>query len=157
MSVGKIKWQPIVAKYSFPETWRSLWQVVNSAVPFFVLWYLAYRSLVVGYWLTLLVTIPAAGFMVRMFIIFHDCCHGSFFKSQLANDRLGLLLGAAVWTPYYEWKHSHAMHHATAGDLRSVIASCAARRFCSPLAPRLSLQLPIASGVQNPANANAAV
>jgi omega-6 fatty acid desaturase (delta-12 desaturase) len=76
-----------------------------------------YRSLEVGYWLTLLLAIPTAGFMVRMFIIFHDCCHGSFFKSQLANDRMGLLLGVAVWTPYYEWKHSHAIHHATAGDL----------------------------------------
>jgi len=77
MSIGKIKWQSVVAKYAYPETWRSLWQVVNSAIPFFVLWYLAYRSLEVGYWLTFLLTIPAAGFMVRMFIIFHDCCHGS--------------------------------------------------------------------------------
>jgi omega-6 fatty acid desaturase (delta-12 desaturase) len=117
MSIGKIKWQSIVSKYAYPETWRSLWQVFNSVIPFFVLWYLAYRSLEVGYWLTLLLTIPAAGFMVRMFIIFHDCCHGSFFRTPLANDRLGLLLGAAVWTPYYEWKHSHAIHHATAGDL----------------------------------------
>jgi omega-6 fatty acid desaturase (delta-12 desaturase) len=107
MSIGQIKWQSIVAKYAYPETWRSLWQVVNSVVPFFALWYLAYLSLQVGYWLTLLLTIPAAGFMVRMFIIFHDCCHGSFFETKLANDRLGLLLGAAVWTPYYNWKHSH--------------------------------------------------
>src|SRR5688572_994359 len=117
MSIGNIKWQSIVSKYAYPETWRSLWQVFNSVIPFFVLWYLAYRSLEVGYWLTLLITIPAAGFMVRMFIIFHDCCHGSFFKTPLANNRLGLLLGVAVWTPYFHWKHSHAIHHATAGDL----------------------------------------
>jgi len=117
MSIGQIKWQSIVAKYAYPETWRSLWQVFNSVIPFFVLWYLAYLSLQVGYWLTLLITIPAAGFMVRMFIIFHDCCHGSFFKTKLANDRMGLLLGVAVWTPYFHWKHSHAIHHATAGDL----------------------------------------
>ncbi len=117
MSIGKIKWQSIVSKYAYPETWRSLWQVFNSVIPFFVLWYLAYRSLEVGYWLTLLLTIPAAGFMVRMFIIFHDCTHGSFLKTPLANNRLGLLLGVAVWTPYYAWKHSHAIHHATAGDL----------------------------------------
>jgi omega-6 fatty acid desaturase (delta-12 desaturase) len=103
MSIGTIKWQAIVAKYAQADTWRSLWQVFNSVVPFFVLWYLAYRSLEIGYWLTLLLTIPAAGFMVRMFIIFHD--------------RLGLLLGVAVWTPYFHWKHSHAIHHATAGDL----------------------------------------
>lgn len=117
MSIGNIKWQSIVSKYATADTWRSLWQVFNSVIPFFVLWYLAYRSLEIGYWLTLLLTIPAAGFMVRMFIIFHDCCHGSFFKSPLANNRLGLLLGVAVWTPYFHWKHSHAIHHATAGDL----------------------------------------
>jgi omega-6 fatty acid desaturase (delta-12 desaturase) len=117
MSIGKIKWQAVVAKYAYPETWRSLWQVANSVIPFFVLWYLAYRSLEVGYWLALLVTIPTAGFMVRTFIIFHDCCHGSFFRTPLANDRMGLLLGLIVFTPYYEWKHDHAIHHATAGDL----------------------------------------
>jgi len=117
MSIGKIKWQAIVAKYAYPETWRSLWQVANSVIPFFALWYLAYRSLEVGYWLSLLITIPTAGFMVRTFIIFHDCCHGSFFRTPLANDRMGLLLGLIVFTPYYEWKHDHAIHHATAGDL----------------------------------------
>ena len=117
MNLGTINWQSIVARYAYPEMRRSLWQVANSVIPFFILWYLAYRSLEVGYWLTLLLTVPAAGFMVRMFILFHDCCHGSFFKTKLANDRLGLLLGLAVFTPYYHWKHSHAIHHATAGDL----------------------------------------
>ncbi len=80
-------------------------------------WYLMYRSLSVGYWLTLLLAIPTAGFMVRCFIIFHDCCHGSFFKDIKANDRLGLVIGVLVMTPYYQWKHKHAIHHATAGDL----------------------------------------
>lgn len=117
MNLGTINWQSIVARYAYPEMRRSLWQVANSVIPFFILWYLAYRSLEVGYWLTLLLTVPAAGFMVRMFILFHDCCHGSFFNTKLANDRLGLLLGLAVFTPYYHWKHSHAIHHATAGDL----------------------------------------
>jgi omega-6 fatty acid desaturase (delta-12 desaturase) len=81
------------------------------------MWYLMYRALAVGYWLTLLLSVPTAGFMVRVFILFHDCCHGSFLKTQKANDRLGLLLGVLVWTPYYEWKHDHAIHHATAADL----------------------------------------
>jgi acyl-lipid omega-6 desaturase (Delta-12 desaturase) len=117
MTTEKFRWQGIVSKYAYPETWRSLWQVFNTLVPFLVLWYLAYRSLAVGYWLTLLLIIPAAGFMARLFIIFHDCCHGSFFKSMKANDRLGLVLGVFVFTPFYEWKHSHAIHHATAGDL----------------------------------------
>ena len=117
MTTEKFRWQGIVSKYAYPETWRSLWQVFNTLGPFIVMWYLAYRSLEVGYWLTLLLIIPTAGFMARLFIIFHDCCHGSFFKSMKANDRLGLVLGVFVFTPFYEWKHSHAIHHATAGDL----------------------------------------
>ena len=117
MTTEKFKWQGLVSKYAYPETWRSLWQVANSVIPFFVGWYLMYKSLAVGYWLTLLLAVPTAGFMVRMFIIFHDCCHGSFFKSIKANDRLGLVLGVVVLTPFYQWKHSHAIHHATAGDL----------------------------------------
>ena len=117
MATEKFKWQGIVSKYAFPETWRSAWQIANSVIPFFVGWYLMYKSLAVGYWLTLLLAVPTAGFMVRMFIIFHDCCHGSFFKSIKANDRLGLVLGVLVLTPFYQWKHSHAIHHATAGDL----------------------------------------
>lgn len=117
MTNEKFRWQGITAKYAFPETWRSIWQVLNSVIPFIGMWYLMYRSLEVGYWLTLILAVPAAGFMVRMFILFHDCCHGSFLKTQKANDRMGLMLGVLVWTPYYEWKHDHAIHHATAGDL----------------------------------------
>lgn len=117
MTTEKFKWQGIVSKYAYPETWRSLWQVFNSLIPFIVGWYLMYRSLEVGYWLTLILAVPTAGFMVRLFIIFHDCCHGSFFRSIKANDRLGLVLGVLVLTPFYQWKHSHAIHHATAGDL----------------------------------------
>jgi len=117
MTTEKFKWQNVVAKYAYPESWRSVWQVINSLVPFIFLWYLAYRSLEVGYWLTLLIIVPTAGFMTRLFIIFHDCCHGSFFKNIKTNDRLGLVLGIFVLTPFYEWKHSHAIHHATAGDL----------------------------------------
>ncbi|HMB22552.1 MAG: fatty acid desaturase [Chloroflexota bacterium] len=117
MTTEKFKWQGLVSKYAYPETWRSVWQIFNSVIPFIVMWYLMYRSLAVGYWLTLLLAVPTAGFMVRCFIIFHDCCHGSFFKSMKANDRLGLVLGVLVLTPFYQWKHSHAIHHATAGDL----------------------------------------
>ena len=117
MTTKKFKWQGIVSKYAYPETWRSLWQVFNSVIPFCVMWFLMYRSLAVGYWLTLLLAVPTAGFMVRCFILFHDCCHGSFFKTMKANDRLGLVLGVLVLTPFYQWKHSHAIHHATAGDL----------------------------------------
>jgi omega-6 fatty acid desaturase (delta-12 desaturase) len=117
MRTEKFKWQGIVSRYAHPETWRSVWQVANSVVPFFVLWYAMYRSLEIGYWLTLFLAVPTAGFMVRCFIIFHDCCHGSFFRSIKVNDKLGLVLGVLVLTPFYQWKHSHAIHHATAGDL----------------------------------------
>lgn len=117
MSTEKFKWQRIVSKYAYPETWRSLWQIANSVIPFLVMWYVMYLSLEIGYWLTLILAVPTAGFMMRCFIIFHDCCHGSFFKTIKANDRLGLVLGVLVLTPYYEWKHDHAIHHATAGDL----------------------------------------
>ena len=117
MSTEKFKWQGIVSKYAYPETWRSVWQVANSVIPFLVMWYIMYRSLEIGYWLTLILAVPTGGFMVRCFIIFHDCCHGSFFKTIKANDRLGLVLGVLVLTPFYQWKHSHAVHHATAGDL----------------------------------------
>ena len=117
MTTEKFKWQGIVSKYAYPETWRSLWQVFNSVFPFFVMWYLMYRSLEIGYWLTLILAVFAGGFMTRMFIIFHDCCHGSFLRTMKANDRLGLVLGVLVLTPFYQWKHSHAIHHATAADL----------------------------------------
>jgi omega-6 fatty acid desaturase (delta-12 desaturase) len=117
MNLQNIRWQAVVAKYAFPSTLRSIWQVLNSVVPFIGLWYVMVRSLEIGYWLTLLLAVPTAGFMVRTFIIFHDCTHGSFFKSIKANDRLGLMLGVLVVTPYYAWKHDHAIHHATAGDL----------------------------------------
>jgi len=117
MSTQKFRWQGVVSKYAYPETWRSVWQVFNSVIPFIGMWYLMYRSLAVGYWLTLILAVPTGGFMVRCFIIFHDCCHGSFFRTMKANDRLGLVLGVLVLTPFYQWKHSHAIHHATAGDL----------------------------------------
>jgi omega-6 fatty acid desaturase (delta-12 desaturase) len=112
-----LPWQQAVAGYQNAELRRSLWQMLNSIAPFFILWYLAYRSLNVSYWLTLLFAFFAALFVMRVFIIFHDCGHGSFFKSQKANDFVGILTGIVTFTPYYAWRHSHAVHHATAGDL----------------------------------------
>lgn len=114
---GKAQWQKIVAAYSRPDLPRAIWQTVNTLVPFFVLFYLSLRSLEVSFWLTLPLSILTAGFMVRAFIIFHDCGHGSFFKSQRLNDLLGMLTGLLTFTPYYRWKREHAIHHATAGDL----------------------------------------
>ncbi len=76
-----------------------------------------YFSLSISYWLTLALAIPAAGFMIRIFIIFHDCGHGSFFASRRANSIVGFITGLLTFAPYYHWNHKHAIHHATSGDL----------------------------------------
>jgi len=113
----KSRWHEIVARYARADLGHSLWQMVNTLVPYFALWYLMIYSVHISYWLTLLLSIPTAGFMVRTFIIFHDCGHGSFFKSQKANAALGIFTGILTFTPYFEWRHAHAIHHATASDL----------------------------------------
>lgn len=110
-------WQKIVARYAHPDVRKSLWQLANSLIPYFILLYLMYRSLEIGYWLTLLLAIPTAGFMIRIFIIHHDAGHGSFFKSQRANTIAGYITGILTFTPYEQWRRDHAIHHATAGDL----------------------------------------
>jgi omega-6 fatty acid desaturase (delta-12 desaturase) len=113
----KQSWKRLVAAYQGADTKRSLWQLANSVVPYLALYYVAYRLLAVSFWLALPVQVLAAGFMVRVFIIFHDCGHGSFFRSRLANDVVGYLTGILTFTPYDDWKNEHARHHATAGDL----------------------------------------
>lgn len=112
-----IPWKQAVARYQQSD-WRvSAWQLLNSIGPYVILWYLAYRSLAVSYGLTLVFALAAGLFAVRIFIIFHDAGHGSFFKSRRANDIVGIVTGILTFTPYYAWRHSHAVHHATAGDL----------------------------------------
>jgi acyl-lipid omega-6 desaturase (Delta-12 desaturase) len=110
-------WQDLVKKYQVPDNWRSVWQIANSVIPYVAMWYLMYRSLSVSYWLTLLLAPLAAGFMTRIFIIFHDCGHGSFFKSSKANHIVGTICGILTHTPYFQWTREHAIHHATSGDL----------------------------------------
>src|SRR5579863_6833826 len=110
-------WKAIVAKYQKPTVLRSLWQVTNTLVPYALLWYLMYRSLSVSLWLTVPLAILAGGFLVRFFIIFHDCGHGSFFKSRKANDILGYITGVLCFTPYFHWRWEHSIHHLTSGDL----------------------------------------
>lgn len=111
------RWQELVAPYRKPVLWRSLWQLANTFVPFFLLWYLMYLSLSYSYWLTLGLAPLAAGFQLRLFIILHDCGHQSFFKSKRANDILGSICGFLCFTPYYHWRYFHAVHHATVGNL----------------------------------------
>jgi omega-6 fatty acid desaturase (delta-12 desaturase) len=114
---GEHPWKKVVARYQRPIVWRALWQVLNTLVPYAVLWYLMYRSLAVSAWLTLPLAILAGGFLVRIFIIFHDCAHGSFFRSPRANALLGNLAGVLCFTPFYRWRWEHSIHHASAGDL----------------------------------------
>jgi omega-6 fatty acid desaturase (delta-12 desaturase) len=113
----KQSWKVIVATYQNPDVKRSVWQMVNSIGPYLALWYVAYRLLAVSFWLALPAIVLSAGFMVRVFIIFHDCGHGSFFRSRLANDVVGTITGVLTFTPYHDWRAEHAQHHATAGDL----------------------------------------
>src|SRR3990172_9265886 len=96
---GKLTWQQVIARYQHPPISRSLWQVINTLLPYFALWFLMVLSLRVSYWLTLLLAIPAAGFMIRTFILFHDCGHGSFFESKRANTALGIFTGLLTFTP----------------------------------------------------------
>ncbi len=114
---GVAAWREIVAKYQRSSTWRAVWQIVNTLVPYGFLWYLMYLSLSVSWWLTLPLAALAGAFLVRVFIIFHDCGHGSYFRSPAANDAVGFVAGMLTFTPYYHWRWEHAIHHASAGDL----------------------------------------
>ena len=104
-------------RYREPDLWRALFEVCVTAMPLGLLWLLMWLSLDVGYWLTLLLAIPTAGFMVRLFIIQHDCGHGAFFQQRAANAWLGRVLGVLTLTPYEYWKRNHAIHHATSNNL----------------------------------------
>jgi omega-6 fatty acid desaturase (delta-12 desaturase) len=110
-------WKEIVLQCQKPSRWRALWQIINTLGPYALLWYLVYRAQEISYWLTVPLAILAGAFLVRIFIIFHDCGHGSFFKSKAANDVVGFLTGMLTFTPYYHWRWEHAIHHASAGHL----------------------------------------
>ena len=112
-----LAWKKLVAPYQTPTIGRSVWQVVNTLIPYAVLWYLMYLSLAVSWWLTVPLAMLAGAFMVRAFIIFHDCGHGSFFKSARANHILGAVTGVLTYTPFYHWRWEHAIHHSSSGDL----------------------------------------
>ena len=113
----QLDWRPIVAAYLEPILARSVWQLMNSLLPFAGLLVLMYWSLNWSYWITLLLAVPTAGFSVRLFIISHDCGHQSFFRSKRFNNFWGELTALLVWTPYTYWKNEHARHHSSAGNL----------------------------------------
>ncbi|WP_242309565.1 fatty acid desaturase [Bacillus cereus group sp. BfR-BA-01331] len=106
-----------VAPFEKSTAKKSVWQIINTVVPFIILWYLAYKSLSVSYWLALVPAVLAAGFMTRVFIIFHDCTHHSFFKSRRVNRIVGTCMGVLTLFPFDQWGHEHSVHHATSGNL----------------------------------------
>jgi len=110
-------WRDTLAPYARPRLARSLLDLATSVLPYLALSVAMYWALSVSYLLTLVIAIPASGFLVRTFILFHDCSHGSFLPSRKANLWLGTALGLLVYSPFLRWRHDHAVHHATSGDL----------------------------------------
>ena len=106
-----------VARFRQPNLGRSVVEILITVVPFVLLWVLACLSLRIGYGFYLLLAVPAAGFLVRLFMIQHDCGHGSFFRRRLVNDWVGRVIGVFTLTPYDFWRHGHGIHHATSGNL----------------------------------------
>jgi omega-6 fatty acid desaturase (delta-12 desaturase) len=111
------EWREIVVRFQEPSAWRAAWQMTNTLGPYALLWYLMYLSLPVSYWFIVPLALLAAFFVVRIFIIFHDCGHRSYVRSALANDVIGFVTGLLTLTPYYHWRWEHAIHHSNAGDL----------------------------------------
>ncbi|HEV2075394.1 MAG TPA: fatty acid desaturase [Thermoleophilaceae bacterium] len=110
-------WRVALAPYARPRLGRSLADLLTSVVPYVALLVLMYMALEVSPLLVLALSLPAAGFLLRTYIIFHDCTHGSFLHTKRANAWLGTVLGLLVYSPFQSWRHNHAVHHATAGDL----------------------------------------
>jgi len=114
---AEASWRKLLAPYKSASLGRALFQLLNTALPLLLLWVLMARSLDHSYLLTLLLAVPAAGLLVRLFIIQHDCGHGAFFPSRRANQALGAVLGVVTLVPYGYWRRTHAIHHATSGNL----------------------------------------
>ena len=110
-------WAQILARYRKPSRARSTFEIVITVVPLVLLWILMWATLDLGYWFCLLLAVPAAGFLVRLFMIQHDCGHGAFFHHRLANDWMGRVIGVLTLTPYDFWRRTHAIHHASSGNL----------------------------------------
>jgi omega-6 fatty acid desaturase (delta-12 desaturase) len=106
-----------LAAYARPRLGRSLLEIMTSVVPYLAASVLIYVTRDVSLLLTLALVLLTAGFLVRTFVVFHDCAHGSLLASKRANGYLGRFLGLFVLSPFQRWRHDHAIHHATSGDL----------------------------------------
>lgn len=116
---AKPDWYPATAKYGKPDIRRATWQIIDTMVPYAGLWALMILMIRNGspFWMTLALAVLAGGLLVRIFILFHDCCHGSFFASRRANTLMGFVTGILVFTAFEDWRRAHGRHHATFGDL----------------------------------------
>ncbi len=114
---GQPYWRASVARHEQPSTWHSFLDVATSVFPYLGLTVAMYLGLEVSVWITLALAIPAAGFLLRTFVVFHDCAHGSFLSTRRGNLWLGRLTALLVFQPFGNWRHNHAVHHGTSGDL----------------------------------------
>ena len=119
LETNKTVWYQTTADYSRSDLRKALWQVFDTLIPYFALWaamvYLIQQQF--PYWLILTLAMLAGGILVRIFILFHDCCHGSFFASRRANTAFGYITGILTFTPFEDWRRAHNAHHSTAADL----------------------------------------
>lgn len=116
-SATKESWREIVSRYQRTEVPRAILQLFNTLVPLAAGFAIMAYSLRWPYWITLLLAIPTAGFLVRAFIIMHDCAHASFLPNKRVNDAIGWFTGVITLTPFAQWRRDHALHHASSGDL----------------------------------------
>ena len=117
LQAGLDGWREIVARYHRPSPGRSVLQLCTTLLPLLATFVVMYFALRVSFWLVLPLSVVAGGFLIRTFIIMHDCGHGSFFRSRRANDLVGFITGVLTLTPYTQWRRDHAIHHATSGHL----------------------------------------
>ncbi len=114
-------WYPVLAEFRNRSNRKAMWQLANSLLPYLALWYVMIRSLELQHWyfVTPVLVLPAAAFLVRIFVLFHDCVHGSLFSSSRANGIIGKILGVLVFTSFEDWRFSHLKHHAGNSNLDS--------------------------------------
>lgn len=110
-------WQATVSRFRRPSRWRASWQIFSTLGSYALLWYLMFLSVGVSWWLIIPLVVLAGGLLIRIFIIFHDCGHGSCFRSKRANRFWGRVCGVLTFTPYHRWHRQHARHHAGSGNL----------------------------------------
>jgi acyl-lipid omega-6 desaturase (Delta-12 desaturase) len=143
---GRTYWRDAVAPYERASTWPALTGLATSALAYVLLTVAMYMLLDVSVWLTLALAVPASGFLMRTFIVFHDCTHGSYFPGKRGNVWCGRLTGLLVFQPFANWRHNHAVHHGSAGDLDrrgqgDVATLTATEYFARPWRGRLAYRL----------------